>query len=226
MSTLGCSMLKTLTKKALIIGTPFFVLMISILVATFLTKYLSSPIDEDWVTRQFLIGMFMLAGLAIIPRLLHFQLFFSGLIPSCVINLSHHPPSLRANHEFQVGTHSICSGCFGSFLSIILAKLIFATYFLNPNLFPKSLGMLFLLMGLILILASYSRYLFILRPSIRLIQHVTLFMGVALAVIASDLQFNSAFCMIILLPSWLLFLLVRVKLGELDHIPVQRVMTD
>ncbi len=222
MSTLGCTILKTLTKKALIIVTPFSVSIISLLVATFLTYNYSSPIDEDWVTRQFLIGMFMVAGVAIIPRLLHFQLFFSGMIPSCVINLSHHPPSLRANHEFQIGTHSICSGCFGNFFSIILAELIFLMYFLNPKLFPKSFTMFFFLIGLILILVSYSRYLIFLRPSIRLIQHVTLFMGVAIAVIASDLTFNSAFCVIILLPSWVLFLVSRVILGELDHVAVKR----
>lgn len=220
MSTLGCSILKTLTKKALIIVTPFSVSIISLLVATFLTYNYSSPIDEDWVTRQFLIGMFMVAGVAIIPRLLHFQLFFSGLIPSCVINLSHHPPSLRANHEFQIGTHSICSGCFGNFLSILLAELLFFMYFMKPNLFPNTLAIHFFLTGLILILSSYSRYLFLLQPKIRLIQHVTLFMGVTLAVIASDLVFSSAFCMIILLPSWLLFLVGRVKLGELDHMTV------
>ena len=206
-----------LTEKALSIGTPFSVFIISVFVATILTHSYSNPLDEDWITRQFLIGMFMFAGLTIIPRLLHFQMLFSGMIPSCKVNLCHHPPSLRSTHEFQIGTHSICSGCFGSFLSILLADFIFLGYFLNPNLFQDNLAMIYLLMGLILIVMSYSRYLIVLKPSVRLIQHISLFVGVVLALIACDLLFKSGFSMIILLPSWLLFLVGRVKLGELDH---------
>jgi hypothetical protein len=222
MVTSGSSVLNNFIKKTLIISTPFSLLIISILLATLLTHNISSPLDEDWVTRQFVIGMFMFVGLTIIPRLLHLEIFFSGLIPRCRINLSHHPPLLRVDHEFRLGTYSICSGGFGSFLSIILAESIFLVYFFYPNWFPNYFTLIFLLMGLILILISYSRYLVSLKPNIRLIQHVTLFIGVVLAIIACDLVFNSAFCMIIFLPSWLLFLVGRVKLGELDHNAVQQ----
>ncbi|MFX0122372.1 MAG: hypothetical protein ACFFAE_01960 [Candidatus Hodarchaeota archaeon] len=207
--------------KALIIGIPFSILIISIYIATFLTQNLSSPLDEDWVTRKFLIGIFMFAGATIIPRLLHLELFITGLIPRCRINLSHHPPLLRGDHEFQIKSYFICSGCFGSFLSIVLAELLFLMYFLYPNWFSNNFTIIYLIIGLTLVLISYSRYFFVLKPDIRLLQHVSLFLGVTLAVIACDLLFNSAFCMIILLPSWLFFLIGRIKLGELDHLIVQ-----
>ena len=209
--------MSNLTRKALAIGTPFIMLISSIFIVTILTHNYSSPLDEDWTTRQFLIGMFMFTGLTIVPRLLHLQLVFSGVIPSCTMNLNHHPPSLCLTHEIQIGTHSICSGCFGSFLSLLIAEFIFLGYFIDPNLFHNGLALIYLLMGLMLIVLSYSRYLIVLKPSIRLIQHISLFTGVALALIACDLLFTSAFSMMILLPSWLLFLVGRVKLGKLDH---------
>ncbi|UCG04515.1 MAG: hypothetical protein JSW11_11130 [Candidatus Heimdallarchaeota archaeon] len=213
--------MNTAIKKALIIGTPFSVLIVSICIATILTRDISSPLDEDWITRQFLIGMFMFAGLSIIPRLLHFQFSFSGLFPSCRIDLNHHPPPLQVDHEFQLGEHSICSGCVGSFLSIVFAELLFLMYFLYPNWFSNNSFITFLLIGIVLILISYSRYFFVLKPNIRLIQHVTLFIGVVFAIIGSDLYLQSAFSMILLLPSWLLFLIGRVKLGEIDHVAVE-----
>ncbi len=210
--------MKSSLEKALIISIPFSVLIFSILVVSFLIHDYSNPLDEDWITRQFLIGMFMFTGLTIVPGLLHLQLIFSGRIPFCIMNLSHHPPSIRHTHEFQFRDHSICSGCFGSFLSIIISEFIFLGYFLNPHIFHDNLAMIFFLMGLILIMLSYSRYLIIVKPNIRLIQHISLFIGLVLALIACDLTFKSAFAMILLLPSWLLFLIGRVQLGKLDHL--------
>ncbi|MFX0206947.1 MAG: hypothetical protein ACFFDT_13250 [Candidatus Hodarchaeota archaeon] len=209
--------MNNLIKKALTIGTPFVVLIISFFIVSILTHSYSSPSDEEWVTRQFLIGMIMFAGFTIIPRLIHFQLFFSGMIPSCTINLCHHPPLLHTTHEFKIGSYSICSGCFGSLLSILIAEFIFLGYFVRINLFDKELITIYLMIGLIMIILSYSRYFIILKPSARLIQHICLFPGLALTLIAGDLFFNSAFSMIILLPSWVLFLVGRVKLAELNH---------
>ncbi|MFX1505175.1 MAG: hypothetical protein ACFFDC_03580 [Promethearchaeota archaeon] len=207
--------MNTTVKKALIIGTPFFTLMVSIYISTFLTHFLTSPMDKDWVTRQFLIGIFMFVGLTIIPRLLHFQLFFSGAIPSFRVNLSHHSPAMQVDHEFKLGNHFVCSGCLGNILSIILAEFLFLAYFIEPSCFSPTFTTF--LVGIMAILISYSRYFIILKPSIRLIQHVSLFIGVSLIVIACDIAFKSAFSMILLLPTWILFLIVRLKLGELDH---------
>jgi hypothetical protein len=173
--------------------------------------------DKDWGTRQFLIGIFMFTGLTIIPRLLHFQLVFSGVIPSCKINLCHHSPLLQADHEIQLWNYSICSGCLGSIMSIVLAEFLFLAYFINPTGFSDNFSTVFLVIGLTAILISYSRYFLVFKPSIRLLQHTTLFVGISLAIIASDLVFRSAFSMILLLPSWLFFLLGRLKLGEMDH---------
>lgn len=137
-------MLSNIPKKALAIRTPFSVVVISIFVVTILTHSYSSLLDKDWINRQFLIGMFMFTGLTIIPRLLHIQLFLSGVIPSLKTNLGHHPPSLQSTHEIQIKGHSICSGCFGSFLSILIAEMIFFLYFLNPLLFNDNLAIIYL----------------------------------------------------------------------------------
>lgn len=184
---------------------------------TLLRPCYSSPLDEDWITRQFVLGMFMFTGFTIIPSLLHFHLVFSKGLPFFQINLSHHPPSLQISHEIQIKNYSICSGCIGSVFSIIITEAIFLGYFLDPGLFQDSLVIPYLLFGLFLISVSYSRYLFQLKPSLRLIQHTSLFIGVGFSLIACDLLFSSAFSMVIFLPSWLLFLLSRVALGKWDH---------
>ena len=204
-----------------IICIPFSVLILSILVISLLISNYSSPPDKDWITRQFIIGMFMFTGLTIVPRLLQLQLVFSGGIPFCTLNLSHHPPEIQKSHEFQIKDYSICSGCFGSFLSIIFSEFIFLVYFLNPQIFHENLAGFIFLIGLILIMISYSRYLIFLKPSIRIIQHMSLFIGLVLTLIACDLAFKSAFAMILLLPSWLLFLIGRVQLGKLNHQKIQ-----
>jgi hypothetical protein len=159
----------------------------------------------------------MFAGLTIIPRLIHFKLLISHGRPFFYVNLSHHPPSLQNSHEFGFRTHSICSGCFGSLLSILFAEFLFLVYFIFTGLFLDFFAWNYLLVGLILISVSYSRYIVILSPKIRLIQHLSLFTGIAFSLVAADLLFKSAFSMILLLPSWLLFLFGRVQLGNLDH---------
>jgi hypothetical protein len=205
-------------KTILISSGPFFTLIISIITISILTYDYSNPLDADWTTRQFVLGMFMFAALTIIPRLLHLQFFFFGKTPYVIINLSHHAPDLQLAHEFKLKTHSICSGCFGSFLGILLAETIFLVYLYVPSLiFPRKFAMEYLIIGVVLILMSYSRYFIVLKPSIRLIQHASLFTGIAFSIIGCDLLFKSAFSMMLLLPSWLLFLFGRAYLGKLDH---------
>ncbi|MFX0183536.1 MAG: hypothetical protein ACFE95_10685 [Candidatus Hodarchaeota archaeon] len=205
-------------KTILISSGPFFTLIISILIIGILTYDYSNPLDTDWTTRQFVLGMFMFAALSIIPRLLHIRLFLLGKTPYITINLSHHSPDLQIAHEFKFRTHSICSGCFGSFLGILLAEAIFLVYFSAPSvIFVRKFAIEYLIIGIFLILISYSRYFIILEPNIRLIQHSSLFSGIAFSIIGCDLLFKSAFSMMLLLPSWLLFLFGRAYLGKLDH---------
>jgi hypothetical protein len=162
--------------------------------------------------------MFMFATLTIIPNLLHLKVFFMNRTPNVRINLNHHSHDLLSTHEFEFRAHSICSGCFGSFLGIIFAFSIFLIYFVNSTLFFQSKYVKeYLLIGLILILISYSRYFIVLKPKVRLIQHSSLFSGIAFAIVGCDLLFKSAFSMMILLPSLLLFLFGRVYLGKLNH---------
>ncbi|MFX0152261.1 MAG: hypothetical protein ACFFAJ_15850 [Candidatus Hodarchaeota archaeon] len=206
------------TNKILISCSPFITFIASIILIGLLTQDYSSPLDSEWNTRRFVIGMFMFAALTIIPNLLHLKFFFMDRTPYVRINLNHHSHDLLSTHEFEFRAHSICSGCFGSFLGIIFALTIFLLYFVNSTLFFQSKYMeKYLLIGLILILISYSRYFIVLKPKFRLIQHSSLFPGIAFVIVGSDLLFKSAFSMMILLPSWLFFLFGRVYLGKLDH---------
>lgn len=162
--------------------------------------------------------MFIFAGLTIIPGLLHLRINFTTGLPTFQINLTHHPPELQTEHELQLSENiSICTGCFGSFLSIIIAEVIFSGYFLFSDLFDKELSFFYIIISLLLILISYSRYIIVLKPNVRMGQHMALFLGLAFGIIACDLVFESAFSMILLLPSWILFLFIRVKLSDLDH---------
>jgi hypothetical protein len=162
--------------------------------------------------------MFIFAGLTIIPGLLQLRVNLSNGVPVFQINLTHHPSELQSTHEFQLGENiSICTGCFGSFLSIIVAEVIFSAYFLFPNLYSEKFSILYIIISLFLILISYSRYIVVLRPDVRMGQHMALFIGITLGIIGCDLIFQSAFSMILLLPSWILFLFIRVRLSDLDH---------
>jgi len=131
----------------------------------------------------------------------------------------HFPSNILSTHEFQIKNYWICSGCFGSFLGILLGESVFVGYFLNRSIFQEISPVIFLILGILLIIISYSRYILALKPKFRIFQHSSLFLGLSLALIGSDMLFESALSMIILLPTWVLFLIIRVQLSKLDHIP-------
>lgn len=203
-------------KKAFLSSLPFFVLITSLLLIQIIRDSFSL-LDNDWSTRQFILGFFIFTGLTIIPNLLHLRVYFSRSLPIFLLNLSHHPIDIRSSHEFKIGNFWICSGCFGSFLGILLGETFFSVYFLNRSVYQGFSPIYLLTIGIICISISYSRYFIELRPKFRLVQHISLFLGLSLTLIASDLLFESALSMIILLPTWLLFLLIRVYLSKLDH---------
>lgn len=159
----------------------------------------------------------MFAALTIVPRLLQLRISTINGIPRMDLNLSHHSIELQDSHEFKFRSLSICSGCFGSFLGIMISEIIFAGYFLSILSFDEKLMTIFFWIGLLMVLVAYSRYLIDVPPLFRIFQHSLLFIGVSFTLISCDLLFNSALAMILLLPSWLAFLAARVILSKLDH---------
>lgn len=159
----------------------------------------------------------MFAGLTIIPNLLHLAVYRSNGKIFIHVNLEHHIPELRDDHELKLGSKYICVGCIGSFIGIIVAEMVFIIYFFFPDLFELQNSNLFLFIAFFLVLVSYSRYFLSLPPKLRIFQHLSLFVGLSLAVIANDIFFNSTLIMIFFLPVWILFLLARVQLSKIDH---------
>ncbi|PWI47847.1 hypothetical protein CEE45_09395 [Candidatus Heimdallarchaeota archaeon B3_Heim] len=201
-------------KKLLYVLFPFIVLIISLIVINLLSMIESDPLDTIWTTRQLVIGLFIFVGFTFIPGFL--QLSFRNSLPWFFVSLSHHSGSMK-NHELVYKNHSICAGCFGSTLSIFLSNTCLLLYFFFPSSFDRITPSVLLVIGFILILVTYSRYFTTFSARIRLVQHSTLFFGLSFLIIAEDMIFQSALFIVLLLPSWISFLLKRVKLSKEKH---------
>lgn len=202
--------------KIVLLVFPFCVLIISFSLLQIIHIYFS-PLDNEWAIRKFVLGFFIVAGIIIIPNLLHMQIYFSGRRLKFQFNFTHHSEDIRADHEFKFCEYWVCSGCFGSVIGILFGEAIFLVYFLNRSIFKGIPAIFILIAGLIFITISYSRYLKPFKPRTRVLQHASLFSGLVMALIGSEMIFESAFSLIILLPTWLLFLAVRIQLSKLDH---------
>ncbi len=208
--------MKKVRKKIIFSVFPFCVLIISLSLLQIIHIYFS-PLDNEWAIRQFVLGFFIVAGIIIIPNLLHMQIYVSGWVPTFQFNLTHHSDDIRAEHEFKFNDNWVCSGCFGSVIGILFGEAIFLAYFLNRSIFQGISTISILIIGMLFILISYSRYLIPFKPKTRVLQHASLFLGLAMALIGSEMVFESAFSLIILLPTWLIFLAIRIQLSKLDH---------
>ena len=201
-------------KKILFLLFPFIVLLVSFLVITLLSNIESDPLDTIWTTRQLVIGLYIFVGFSFIPGFL--QLSFQNSSPWLVVNLSHHSGSLKI-HELVYKNRSICTGCLGSVISVLLGNSFLLLYFFLPSFFHTINVPALLIIGFILILVTFSRYFTKFSARIRLMQHSALFFGISFLIIAEDIVFQSAFFIVLLLPSWISILLVRMKLSEDNH---------
>ncbi|MHA1993364.1 MAG: hypothetical protein ACW97Z_02370 [Candidatus Hodarchaeales archaeon] len=202
-------------KKLLYVFLPFIVLLVTLLLINILSTIDSDPMDSFWTTRQLVIGLFIFTSSSFIPGFLHLAFHYS--YPWVSINLSHHRGS-HSVHELNIKGNSICTGCLGSTVSIILANSSLIIYFYFPSFFLKVNTSILLVVGFILVMVTYSRYFKEFGSRIRLLQHSTLFTGISFLIIVEDMIFRSALFMVLLLPSWITFLLVRVKLSKIDHL--------
>lgn len=203
-------------KKILLIFLPFLLLFGSFVLINALSGVESNPIDQDWRTRQLVIGLFVFTSLSFLPGLL--QIASSTDFPFFQVNLSHHSNQTQESHEMIFNNHLICTGCLGTSISILLGNALLLLYFFSGfEFFNETINFWLFLLGSILILFTYSRYFIMLSPPMRVFQHSMLFLGLSLMVIASDGVFQSAFFIVFLLPSWLAFLITRVQLSKIDH---------
>ena len=195
---------------------PFIILFCSFLAINIFSTVESTSLDQSWTFRQLIIGLFVFTSLSFLPGLL--QLSIRTEFPFISVNLSHHPLQTQNYHEMKFNNHSICTGCFGTSISILLGNTLLLLYFFNgTELFSTQMTSFLFLLGTFLILFTYSRYFIVLSPSIRVFQHSMLFTGLSLLVISSDLFYQSAFFMVFLLPSWLTFLITRIQLSKYEH---------
>jgi len=201
-------------KKITYVFLPFILLIFSFSVLNIMSEIKPSPLDTLWTTRQLIIGLFIFVSLSFIPSFA--KLSFSFSYPWISVNLSHHTDNQKA-HELVIREKSICVGCFGSSMSILLANCCLLLYFYLPSIFRTVTASKFFTIGIILIMVTYSRYFTDFVASVRLIQHSSLFLGISFLIIAEDMVFQSALFIVLLLPSWITFLLARVKLSEISH---------
>lgn len=203
-------------KKILFSFLPFLLLFGSFMIINVLSGVEPNSLDQNWTTRQLIIGLFMFTSLSFLPSLLHLSTIAD--FPFFQINLSHHSAQNQESHELHFDNHSICTGCFGTSISILLGNTFLLFYFFSDSEFNDSTMITFLFfLGVILVLFAYSRYFVMFSPLVRVFQHSTLFLGLALMIIASDLFYRSAFFMVFLLPSWLIFLIARIQLSKIEH---------
>ena len=203
-------------KKIVLSFLPFLLLLCSVIVIYFFSSIEPPSLDQDWATRQLVIGLFVFTSLSFIPNLL--QLSVHAEFPFVYSNLSHHSFQIHNSHEMIFKNHSICTGCFGTFISILLGNTLLLLYFFSgTEFFNAQMASFLFFLGVCLILITYSRYFLLLSPPIRVFQHSMLFMGLSLFVISSDLFYQSAFFMVFLLPSWLTFLIARIQLSKIEH---------
>lgn len=209
-------MRKGLTK--LVVGIfPFLVFVASVLLLTVLIPKPQTGLDRQWATRLFVIGLIVFAGITIIPDLLQLHVFWTRNGPRLRIKLSHHTPSLRQSHEIRLRGTSVCMGCFGSFLGILVTEIVFLLYMGYPVLFISIGSFPLVGLGSLMVLFSYSRYLIFIHGYFRMIQHSTLFLGLGVLIVGSDLLLTSALALVLLLPSWISFLLARILLSRIEH---------
>ncbi len=207
--------MRFIKKKISFLLVPFFVLLISILLLNILSLIEPDPMDTIWETRQLIIGLFVFTSFSFIPGFI--QLSFLNSYPWLHVNLSHHS-DLFKKHELRYKNSYFCVGCLGSTISILLGNCILILYFYFPSSFSTINVTLLFEVGLLIILGAYSRYFTEFSAKIRLMQHTCLFFGLSILIIVEDIVFQSALFAVLLLPSWLCFLLVRVKLSKIDHI--------
>jgi hypothetical protein len=203
-------------KKIVLSFLPFLLLLCSFISITVFSRVEPNSLDQSWTTRQLIIGLFVFTSLSFLPRLLH--LYIRSEFPFIYVNLSHHSLKSQKYHEMKFNNQSICAGCFGTSIGILLGNTFLLLYFFGgTELFNTQISFFLFFLGVFLILFTYSRYFIVLSPKIRIFQHSMLFTSLSFLVISSDLFNQSAFLMVFLLPSWLTFLITRIQLSRFEH---------
>ncbi|OLS24536.1 MAG: hypothetical protein HeimC3_19660 [Candidatus Heimdallarchaeota archaeon LC_3] len=202
-------------KKAGLIIVPFLFLIFGIYLFESILILPDWIIDEDSGSRKFLLGIYGFSGLVIMINLIHFQIYTENNRIKISYQLSHRFSADRDIHELKMKNVYICTGCFGSFLGILLGLLLLGPYLLisipsNQNYWTLLIPTLFILMG-------YSRYIFELNPKIRIFQHFSLFFGLFFLFVVIDFVYSSFYMLIISFPIILSFIAIRLLLAKINE---------
>jgi hypothetical protein len=173
--------------------------------------------DNDLGSRRFLLGIYGIAAFTIMINLIHLQIFVENKKIKFSYQLSHRFSADRDIHELKLGHNYICTGCFGSFLGILLGLFFLILYLLVSFQFDNFYGSLLLGIGSIFILIGYLRYFIELNPKFRIIQHFTLFFGLFFVLLSLDILYQSFYMLLISIPIILSFIGSRLFLAKLNE---------
>ena len=119
--------------KIVISFLPFILLICSFIAINLFSRVEPNSFDQNWTTRRFIIGLFVFTSISFLPSLL--QLSFNSEFPFISGNLSHHSFQNQSSHEMKFNNHSICTGCFGTSVSILLGNTLLLLYFFSDTEF-------------------------------------------------------------------------------------------
>ncbi len=147
--------------------------------------------------RILIITLFIFFSITSIPILLKVRLKksnFNEKLPQdsikigfLVLNLSHHDNHLF-KHELKIKDHYICTGCTGNAIGLIIGIIIGIIHLLSLGESSKILGYSHILVGLILISLSLSKYIRSIYGFFRLIFNSMLPIGLWLIIVGSDIM--------------------------------------
>ncbi|MHA1983733.1 MAG: hypothetical protein ACW967_05230 [Candidatus Hodarchaeales archaeon] len=209
-------MIYTSFKKILLILFPFFVLIVGDYFFDNLFELPNWIIDNDLGSRKFILGICGFAALTIMINLVHLKIFTEERKLKITYQLSHRFSADRDIHELKVGNNYICTGCFGSFLGLLLGLIILILYLVINIQKGSFYGPLLLGTGSAFILIGYLRYFIEFNPKIRIVQHFALFIGIFFVLLSIDIIYQSFYMLLISIPIILSFIGSRLFLAKLN----------
>jgi len=175
---------------------------------------------NTWAFRQYLLTMMLLAMMLLILFISQFKFITLPPYFSCNLNHRHHRGSDLVSHNLEIGSYSICVGCSGTIIGLLVAIIGSMSYMIFPTYFIELVKVneeCYYLVGFMLVLLCYSRYFFQLSAWIRLLQHIFLPLGSFHLLIIADIIFKNPIVLLGYFFSITVLFMVRNGLSTLYH---------
>ena len=175
---------------------------------------------NTWAFRQYLLTMMLLAMMLLILFISQFKFITLPPYFSCNLKHRHHRGSDLVSHNLEIGSYSICVGCSGTIIGLLVAIIGSMSYMIFPTYFIELVKVneeCYYLVGFMLVLLCYSRYFFQLSAWIRLLQHIFLPLGSFHLLIIADIIFKNPIVLLGYFFSITVLFMVRNGLSTLYH---------